>query len=106
MVSLPDLEIPPDSRNALLFVTYTMRQFDDWIEGWQVVQPSRHHMTVRLLTPAALTNERIHPVDAMLRTRLGSEIKIDYERVDALERRQGGKIALVQTRFDVEKEGG
>jgi len=100
---LQDKVYTPDGGSVTaLFVTYTMRQFDDWIEGWQVIQPSRHQMTVRLLTPASLTNERIHPVDEMLRTQLGSVIKIDYERVDALERREGGKIALVQTGFDPE----
>jgi len=104
---LQDKVYTPDGGSVTgLFVTYTMRQFDDWIEGWQVVQPSRRHITVRLLTTAALTNERIHPVDELLRTQLGSDIEIDYERVDALERREGGKIALVQTLFDAEAEGG
>jgi phenylacetate-CoA ligase len=100
---LQDKVYTPDGGSVTaLFVTYTMRQFDDWIEGWQVVQPSRNAITVRVLTGAELTDERMKPVDEMLRTQLGGELEIDYERVDALERRKGGKIALVQTLFDVE----
>ena len=33
-----------------LYLTYTMRQFDDWIEGYQVVQDSPDRMLVRLVT--------------------------------------------------------
>ncbi|MDH3198426.1 MAG: AMP-binding protein [Candidatus Krumholzibacteria bacterium] len=77
-----------------LYLTYTMRQFD-WIEGYQVVQPSRARITVRLLTPEALTPERIAPVTALLRKKLGETIAIDYERADSLERRATGKVALV-----------
>lgn len=92
---------PEGGSVTALFVTYTMRQFDDWIDGWQVVQPSRERITVRLLTKADLTPERIRPVEELLRTHVGNTIQIDWERVDALERRRGGKVALVQTLFDV-----
>ena len=76
-----------------LYVTYAMRQFP-WIDGYQVVQKFRDGITIRLLTREPLTAERLAPLTALLRERLG-EMTIDYERVDALSRRPSGKVQLV-----------
>ncbi len=92
---LQDVVHTPRGSVSALYVTYTMRQFDDWIEGYQVVQDSREHITVRLLSRVDLTAERVAPVTALLRERLGDAIQIDYERVAELERRRTGKVALV-----------
>jgi phenylacetate-CoA ligase len=80
---------------SAIYVTATMRKFDDWIEGHQVVQDTKERVLIRLLTRVELTPERLAPVTARLRERLGDAIRIDYERVDELERRRTGKIALV-----------
>src|SRR5262245_25508406 len=52
---------------SALYVAYTMRQFDDWIEGYQVVQDSRDRVTVRLMTKTEFTPERLAPVEALLK---------------------------------------
>jgi phenylacetate-CoA ligase len=94
---------PRGSLNGL-FITYTMRQFD-WIDGYQVVQNARNRIVLRLLTTASLTAERLAPVTAMLREKLG-DMTIDYERVDALSRRRSGKVELVISTLTPEDASG
>jgi phenylacetate-CoA ligase len=77
-----------------LFVPYIMSQFK-WIEGYQVVQDQPGCITVRLLSREELTPERSEPVAALLAAKLGVDMNIQFERVDALHRRPGGKVDLV-----------
>jgi phenylacetate-coenzyme A ligase PaaK-like adenylate-forming protein len=91
---LHDLVYTPHGSVSGLYLTYTMRQFDDWIEGYQVVQDTRDRVLVRLITRSELTPERLAPVTALLREKL-RDMTIDYERVNELERRRTGKVALV-----------
>lgn len=90
---LQDMIYTPRGPLTALYVTYTMRQFD-WIDGYQVVQNARNRILIRLLTGAVLSAERLAPVTAMLREKMG-DMTIDYERVDALSRRKSGKVELV-----------
>jgi phenylacetate-CoA ligase len=90
---LQDMIHTPQGPITGLYVTYTMRQFE-WIDGYQVEQHARNRVLIRLLTKTALTAERLAPVTAMLREKLG-DMTIDYERVDTLSRRQSGKVELV-----------
>jgi phenylacetate-CoA ligase len=93
---LQDTVVTPDGRRiTALYVTYVMRQFDDWIDGYQVVQDTRDHITVRLLARAELTPQRLAPVTDLMRNKLGADMRIDYERADVLQRRPSGKIDLV-----------
>lgn len=78
-----------------LYITYTMRQFDDWIEGYQVVQGAKDRVTVRLLTKTEFTPERLAPVEALLKKKLGESMTIEFERATELARRRSGKVALV-----------
>jgi phenylacetate-CoA ligase len=80
---------------SALYVTYTMRQFDDWIEGYQVVQDSKDRVKVRLLTKTEFSPERLAPVEALLRKKLGDGMHIEFERASELVRRRSGKVALV-----------
>ncbi|HXV14000.1 MAG TPA: hypothetical protein VEC56_07325 [Candidatus Krumholzibacteria bacterium] len=80
---------------SALYITYTMRQFDDWIEGYQVVQDTKDRVKVRLLTKSELTPERLGPVEALLRKKLGPSMTIEFERARELTRRRSGKVALV-----------
>ena len=91
---LQDMIYTPRGPITGLYITYTMRQFESWIDGYQVVQNARNRILIRLLTGASLTAERLAPVTAMLREKLG-DMTIDYERVDALSRRKSGKVELV-----------
>jgi phenylacetate-CoA ligase len=90
---LQDIVYTPRGPLTGLYVTYAMRQFD-WIDGYQVVQSARSRVLMRLLTTLPLSAERLSPVTALLREKLG-DMTIDYERVDALSRRPGGKVELV-----------
>jgi phenylacetate-CoA ligase len=92
---LQDVVHTPSGPVSGLYITYTMRQFDDWIEGYQIVQDTKQRVLVRLLTRQAFTPERLAPVTALLREGLGAGMEIDYERVPELTRRRTGKVALV-----------
>lgn len=91
---LQDMIFTPRGPVTGIYITYTMRQFDDWIDGYQVEQHARNRVLIRLLTRHALTAERLSPVTALLRQSLG-DMTIDFERVDALSRRRSGKVELV-----------
>lgn len=91
---LQDMIHTPAGPLTALYITFTMRQFDDWIEGYQVIQDAKDRIIVRLLTRAELTPERLAPVTALLRQKLG-DMTIDYERVSELSRRRSGKVELV-----------
>lgn len=101
---LQDMIYTPRGSLNGLYITYTMRQFD-WIDGYQVVQSARNRILIRLLTGASLTAERLAPVTAMLREKLG-EMTIDYERVDALSRRKSGKVELVISTLSADDTAG
>ena len=101
---LQDMIYTPRGSLNGLYITYTMRQFD-WIDGYQVVQSARNRILIRLLTGASLTAERLAPVTAMLREKLG-EMTIDYERVDALSRRKSGKVELVISTISADDTAG
>jgi phenylacetate-coenzyme A ligase PaaK-like adenylate-forming protein len=92
---LQDVVHTPRGPLSALYVTYTMRQFDDWIEGYQVVQNTKDRILVRLVTKSPFAPERLAPVTALLREKLGDGLAIEYERVAELERRRTGKVALV-----------
>jgi len=66
----------------------------EWVEGYQMVQPSRERLIVRVLTRTELTPERVAPVKAGLRERMG-DTTIEFERVGELTRRPNGKVNLV-----------
>lgn len=92
---LQDRVHTPHGPMSALYITYTMRQFDDWIEGYQLLQDTKDRMKVRLLTKTEFTPERLAPVEALLRKKLGEGMKIEFERVAELTRRRSGKVALV-----------
>lgn len=83
-----------------LYITYTMRQFDDWVEGYQVIQDAKDRVKVRLLTKTEFTPERLEPIEALLKKKLGEAMKIEFERATELTRRRSGKVALVISSLD------
>ena len=90
-----DVVYTPDGRRiTALYVTYALRDCL-WIEGHQVVQKDHDRVLIRLLTTEEPTKERMALATQRLRKKLGEVIAIDYERVDALERRETGKIPTV-----------
>ncbi len=92
---LQDVVQTPNGPVSGLYITYTMRQFDDWIEGYQVVQDAKDRVKVRLLTKTEFTPERLAPVEALLKKKLGDAMQIEFEQASELTRRRSGKVALV-----------
>jgi len=92
---LQDVVHTPHGPMSGLYITYTMRQFDSWIEGYQVVQDEKDRIRVRLLTKTEFTPERLSPIESLLRKKLGDEMAIEFERAAELTRRRSGKVALV-----------
>ncbi|HET6463914.1 MAG TPA: hypothetical protein VFH33_08955, partial [Candidatus Krumholzibacteria bacterium] len=72
----------------------------DWIEGYQLIQPSRDELIVKLLARTDVTEERLLPVRSRLRTQLG-DMTITIERVNELTRRPNGKIEMVTSSIEV-----
>jgi len=66
----------------------------EWIEGYQLLQPTRDKLVVKLLSRGDLTEERLLAVRSPLRTQLG-DLSVSFERVNELARRPNGKIELV-----------
>ena len=92
---LQDMVFTTDGNKiSALLVTYVIRQFE-WIEGYQIVQDSIDTLHMKLLTQVELNEERTKPVTAMLRKRLGADMKVSYERVKELAKGPTGKVALV-----------
>jgi hypothetical protein len=60
-----------------------------------VVQNERNRLLIRLLTTEEPTPDRMAQATERLRTKLGDEIAIDYERVVELERQATGKVPPV-----------
>lgn len=75
-------------------------EHSDWIEGYQLIQPSRDRLIIKLLSRVDLTEERLLPVRSRLRTQLG-DLTVTFERVNELTRRPNGKIELVASSVGV-----
>ncbi len=100
---LQDVVHTPKGSVSGLYITYTMRQFDDWVEGYQVIQDAKDRVTVRLLTKTEFTPERLAPIEALLKKKLGDAMAIEFERATELTRRRSGKVALVISSLEATK---
>lgn len=72
----------------------------DWIEGYQLIQPAREEIIIKLLARVELTEERLLPLRSRLRSQLG-DLTVRIERVDELTRRPNGKIEMVTSSIGV-----
>ncbi|HKW15163.1 MAG TPA: hypothetical protein VJS69_11815 [Candidatus Krumholzibacteria bacterium] len=75
-------------------------EYFDWVEGYQLLQPSPDRLIIKLLTRVELTEERLLPLRSRLHTQLG-DLAVTFERVNELSRRPNGKIELVTRALDV-----
>jgi phenylacetate-CoA ligase len=90
---LQDIIYTPNGLVSALSVEDVLEHFD-WVEGYQLVQPSRERLVIRLLTRINLTHDQVAPIVAILRPQLGDTV-VEFERVGELSRRPNGKIDLV-----------
>jgi phenylacetate-CoA ligase len=88
-----DMIHTPKGPITIIWMGYILRDYD-WIEGHQVVQHARDRILLRLLTRRELGPELMSPIVERLQERFSGMV-IDYERVDQLERRPGGKYQLL-----------
>jgi phenylacetate-CoA ligase len=67
----------------------------DCIEGSQIVQTAPDVVTVRLIPGATYTDAHTHHLVSELKSRLGEDVRIDVQMVDALETAANGKFKWV-----------
>jgi phenylacetate-CoA ligase len=67
----------------------------DCIDGSQIVQTAPDAITVRLVPGPAYTDAHTHHLVSELQARLGDDVKIDVQKVDALEVSKNGKFKWV-----------
>jgi len=90
------VELPAGERLTALFIPHLMKEFN-WVEGYQVVQRDRANICMRLVTRARINPELVGPLEAALREKVGAEVAIDFEEVNALTRNHSGKTPVVLT---------
>jgi phenylacetate-CoA ligase len=94
-----DVILTRRGRVSALNVQDVLEHFE-WIEGYQLMQPSREQLVIKLLARAELTEELLNPVRSRLRAQLG-DIAVTFVRVNELTRRPNGKIELVASAVGV-----
>jgi phenylacetate-CoA ligase len=70
----------------------------DCIEGSQIVQTAPDAVTVRLIPGKDYTEAHTHQLVSELSARLGEEVRLDVQFVDALEVSPNGKFKWVISR--------
>ncbi len=85
----------PDGKDiTALFIPHLMKDFR-WIDGYQLVQKDGNSLVVKLVASEELNAEKCALLEKALRTKLGSAIKLDFERVETLQRNRSGKVPIV-----------
>ena len=94
-----DVILTRRGRVSALNIQDVLEHFE-WVEGYQLLQPSREALVIRLLTHTELSEERLLPLRSRLRTQVG-DLSVTFERVNELTRRSNGKIELVTSALGV-----
>lgn len=84
---------PDGAKLTAIYFAHNLKELD-WIDGYQLVQKSKNHLHVRLITAAPLTDAMKAQADAQLRPKL-ADMRLDFERVPALETAKNGKTPVV-----------
>lgn len=88
------IRLPGGKDLTALFIPHLMKDFK-WIDGYQLVQKGRESLIVNLVTREELNAEKCALLEKAMRTKLGSEIKLTFKRVETLQRNRSGKIPIV-----------
>ena len=88
------VELPDRSRLTAIFVAHTFKEFL-WIDGFQIFQPDRHRITVRLVTRDPLDPRQLAILEHTMRDKMGKTLQIDFSRVTELEKTTSGKTPPV-----------
>ena len=89
---------PGGERLTALFIPHLMKEFP-WVEGYQIAQEDPASLSVRLVTGRDPTPEMTRPIASALREKVGAEMKIGFERVQALTKSPSGKTPIVISRM-------
>ena len=95
------IELPGGQRLTALFIPHLMKEFE-WVQGYQVVQKSADRITIRLITAAAIEEERVLPLREKLLERVGADMRIDFSRVAQLQKNASGKTPIVISKIEIE----
>lgn len=88
------VELPDGSRLTAIFIAHTFKEFL-WIDGFQIVQPDRHRITVRLITHETLDPLKLVLLEHAMRDKMGEALRIEFARVSELEKTASGKTPPV-----------
>lgn len=91
------IRLPDGADATALFMPHLMKEFA-WVESYQVCQSDRHGITVRLVTRRAFDGRDTAPIEQALRGRLGTQLGVRFERVEALRTTGSGKTPIVVDR--------
>ncbi|MEI6515062.1 MAG: hypothetical protein WCO77_03715 [bacterium] len=88
------VELPDGSRLTAIFIAHTLKEFL-WIDGFQIFQPDRYGITVRLVTRDPLDPGKLAILEHTMRDKMGKTLRIDFARVSELEKAASGKTLPV-----------
>ena len=86
--------LPDGNRLTALFIPHLMKEFE-WVEGYQIHQTDGHAFTVNIVSSTGLDHDRTGEMEKHLRTKVGNDIRIDFRKVDRLQRNRSGKTPIV-----------
>lgn len=94
-----DVIYTPRGQISALYIEDVMENVD-WIEGFQMWQPSRDALIIRFLARVAVSDEMLRPVRDRVLAKLG-QLHVTFEPVNELTRLPNGKVERVRSEVHV-----
>lgn len=88
------IRLPDGGTLSALFFPHLMKEFK-WIHAYQVIQNSPDTITLNLITDDELQSSMLDEVSRILSSKIGSNMRILFRKVDALIRNRVGKMPIV-----------
>jgi phenylacetate-CoA ligase len=88
------VELPDGSRLTAIFIAHTFKEFP-WIDGFQIFQPDRNGIVIRLVTRDALDSMKLANLEQTMRDKMGKVMRMEFVRVSELEKTVSGKTLPV-----------
>jgi len=89
---------PDGAKITAIYFAHNLKELH-WINAYQLVQKSKSHLLVRLISRDKIDDQMKQDADAQLRPKLG-DMKLEFEQVPELEKRKNGKIPVIISRID------
>jgi phenylacetate-CoA ligase len=88
------IRTPSGKLLTALFIPHLMKEFE-WVEGYQVVQPDASRVTMTLVCRGELTPALTDPIAERLRPRLDPGMRVEFRKVERLQKTATGKTPIV-----------